>query len=512
MAVTSKDKRIAKNTIYLYSRQLLLLLISLYTSRVVLDKLGVVDFGIYNVIAGFILILSFFSSSLSNATQRFLNIELGKDNIGKAREVFNLHLFLYILIVCAVILIAETAGLYFIENKLNIPAARLQAAGTVYHCAVVQLAITLIGIVYNAVIIAHENMRFYSYTGVAEGVAKLVIAYMIGMGDYDRLAFYAFLLMTVTLAVQASCALYSYTHYEECKPLFYCNLNAVKRTGAFISWNFLATFIYIIKDQGTNMLLNIFFGPMVNAARAVAYQVNGGISNFSSNFFTAVRPQIVKSYAAGDIDYLKKLFFKSSKFSLYLTWFLCLPAMLCINSLLSLWLKEVPQYANIFTLWLLAESIPTVLTNPTWSIVMSTGRMRNYVIWGFGALLLIFPAACIALWQGASPVSVFSIAFTARILQTTISVFIANKEVNFGIRNYLSRVIRPFAIVALFSVTVSFPVSMLLSESFMKIIITVTVTSAASAFAMWTWGLTEGEKGKTRNIITNKIKNGFHIR
>lgn len=512
MNATSKDKRIAKNTMFLYVRQLLLLFISLYTSRIILDKLGIVDFGIYNVIAGFIIILSFFSSSLSNATQRFLNIELGQNNVSKARNIFNLHLFLYIIIVILVVLIAETAGIYFIRHKLNIPAERLQAACSAYHFTVASLAITLTCIVYNAAIIAHEDMKFYSYIGVIEGFAKLFIACIIGMGNFDKLIFYTFLLTLTTLAVQASCAFYCYTHYRECKPRIYYDLKTIKKTGAFISWNFLATFIYIIKDQGTNMLLNIFFGPVVNAARAVAYQVNGGIANFSTNFFTAVRPQIVKSYAARDIDYLKKLFFKSSKFSLYLTWFLSLPAMLCINSLLNLWLKEVPQYANIFTLWLLAESLSAVLTNPTWSIVISTGHLRNYVIYSYGALLLSFPAAYIALRQGASPVSVFTITFTARMLQAAISVFIADKEINFGIRAYLSKVIRPFAIVAIFSASVSFPVCTLLSESFLKIVITVIMTSASSAFAMWMWGLTEGEKGKIKSIITKKIRNIFHSR
>lgn len=490
----------------MYIRQVLLLFVSLFTSRIVLDKLGFVDFGIYNVIAGFVLMLSFFSSSLSNATQRFLNIELGRSNLEGANNVFNLHLLLYGFITLLVIFVAETVGLYIVKYKLNIHPDRLHAACMVFHFSIVSLAITLIGIVYNATIVAHEDMKFYSYIGIVEGLAKLLIAYAIGVGGFDKLAAYAFMLMTTTLLFQLACALYSHIHYNECKYRFYWNTEAIVNTGRFIGWNFLATFIYIIKDQGLNMMLNVFFGPVVNAARAVAYQVNGGISNFSTNFFTAMRPQMVKSFASGNIDYLKSLFFKSSKYSLFLTWLLCLPAVMCLPQLLNLWLKDVPPFAEAFTLWLLAESLPAALTNPTWTIVISTGNLRNYVIWTYGALLLTFPASYIALRIGMPPVSVFMITFTARMLQMSLSVIIANKEIRFGISRYIKEVISPFLAVVLLSLPFSLFLCNMLPDQNLKILYATLISTPISLIAIWLLGMTQSEKYKIRSIIIKRIK------
>lgn len=507
MSETSQNnKRIAKNTVFLYIRQVLLLFVSLLTSRIVLEKLGFVNFGIYNVIAGFVLMLSFFSSSLSNATQRFLNIELGKNNIDGANNVFNLHLLLYGVITLIFVFVAETAGLYIVKYKLYIPPDRLHAACMVFHYSIASFAITLMGIVFNAAIVAHEDMKFYSYIGIVEGLAKLLIAYAIGIGGFDKLAAYAFMLMVATLFVQLSYAFYSHMYYNECKYRFYWNTEAIVITGRFIGWNFLATFIYIIKDQGLNMMLNVFFGPVVNAARAVAYQVNGAISNFSTNFFTAVRPQIVKSYAANDIDYLNLLFFKSSKYSLFLIWLLCLPTAMCMPQLLNLWLKEVPPYTEIFTIWLLAESLPAALTNPTWSIVISTGNLRGYVVWTYGALLLTFPTSYIALNIGMSPASVFMITFTARMLQMYLSVIIANKEIRFGISRYVKEVISPFLAVVLLSLPFSLFLCNMLPDQNLKILYATLISTPISLIAIWLLGMTQSEKYKIRSIIIKRIK------
>ena len=378
------SKRIAKNTIFLYIRMLFIMFITLFTSRVILDKLGIEDFGINNVVGGLAMMFTFFSSSLTNATQRFLNIELGIKNSLGANRVFNQHLIIYVIIICIVILLAETIGLWIVINKLVIPSERLSAALWVYQFTIISLAITLIGIVFNSMIIAHEDMKIYSYVGILDGILKLVIAYAICVLPFDRLITYSFLLLTVTLLVQGSYAYYCFKNYKECKLHFIWNKKSIKDTFSFISWNVVGTAIYATKDQGTNLLLNIYFGPTVNAARAIAYQVSSAVSSFGVNFYTSVRPQIVKSYSNGNVDYLNKLFFKSSKYSIFLMWIVILPVILCIDTLLELWLVEVPFQTNIFIVWVLADSMLALLTNPTWSIALATGKLKKYTLIGNG--------------------------------------------------------------------------------------------------------------------------------
>lgn len=442
---TANNKRIAKNTLFLYIRMLILLLVNLYTARIVLDKLGIEDYGIYNVVAGFVVMLAFFSSSMSNVTQRFLTIELGKGDGLRARQIFNQHLLLYILIIAGVCVVAETGGLYFVAHKLVIPTERIDAAIWAYQFALVSLGFTLLGIVFNSAIIAHEDMKVYSYVGIAEGLAKLATAYVIGMTTGDRLIVYAFLLMSVAASAQMFYAYYCYQHYKECRYLYYWDRSTIMQTTSFVGWNFVGTIIYMLKDQGVNMLLNLFYGPVVNAARAVSFQVNGAITNFNANFFTSVRPQLMKSYASGDNDYMKQLFFKSTKYSLFLLWLLCFPVMLHIDTLLGVWLKEVPEYTAVFTVWVLVDSILASMTNAPWTIIMATGNLRRYVIYSNGILLLIFPLCYVTMKSGASPVSVFIIIVCVRILHVILTVYISNQQIDFGFKRYVINVLVPAA-------------------------------------------------------------------
>jgi len=439
--------RIIRNTAFLYVRMLLLMCVSLFASRIVLRNLGVTDFGIYNLVGGFASMLVFFRSSLANATQRCLSVELGKNDIDGAVSVFRLHQTLYIFIALIVLAVAETAGLWVVCRKLVIPPERMNAAIWVYHFTVLSCCLTILNVVYDAVIIAHEHMKIYSYAGIFEGGGKLAIACAAGLFSSDRLVAYAFLFFLLTLCTRIFYASFCRWKYEYCTYRFAWDGKRAREICSFIGWNTIGTFFYSLNSQGINILLNIFFGPAVNAARGISYQINGAVVNFSTNFFTAVRPQIVKACACGDSRYLLDLFFRSSKYSVFLLWFFCLPAMLCIEPILSVWLTEVPDYTAVFTIWILAHSMVYVLDHPMWTVVLAVGRLKRYILTGNAVLVLAFPLSCIALKRGCSPASVFQILFAVRILYAGAVLSVIRRYVSFPLKRYAAQVIKPSLVV-----------------------------------------------------------------
>ncbi|UKK56814.1 hypothetical protein [Prevotella communis] len=480
--------------------------ISLYTSRVVLDKLGIEDFGINNVVAGFVTMLAFFSSSLSNVTQRFLNIELGRGDIKRAREVFNQHQVLYCIIIAIVVILAETAGLWFVKNKLVIPSERIGAAIWAYHFAVISLSFTLFGIVYNAAIIAHEQMKIYSVVGIAEGILKLLIALILSSVHSDRLIVYSFLLMMVVALTQLFYAGFCHVKYKECRFLRYWDKTTVASTFSFIGWNFVGTLIYMLKGQGLNVLLNMYFGPVVNAARAVTSQVNGAISNFNANFFKSVQPQIVKSYAIKDMDRVKSLFFSSTKYSLFILWILDLPIALNISFLLGIWLKEVPDYTEIFTILVLTDSLLSTLTDVPWVITMASGKLKKYVLWSNSILLLIFPLAFIVLELGASPVAPLVVVIGVRILQIISVLRIVNGQIHYGIGDYINNVIKPFLYVVGISLPLCYFVKFLLGDAIFLSFLALAIMIIVVALSMYSVGINKQERQFVNNILTKFTK------
>lgn len=420
-----------------------LLFISFYTSRVVLDKLGVTDYGIYNVVGGLAAMCAFFSSSLSNATERYLNMALGKKDFRLANEVFNQNLLVFILIALGVIVVAETVVRWTVFDSLVIPADKWHAAGWVYQFTILSLAVNLVGIVFLAAIIANERMKIFSIIGIVDGVIKLIIAFLIDVLPFEHLVSFAFMSFLEVCIVQGIYAIYCFRNFAECRVRLFWDRGLLRETFGFIGWNVFGTGIYMAKDTGVNILMNLFYGPVVNAARAVAVQVSNAVSNFTANIFTAVRPQMVKAYSAGEFDELESLFFKSSKFTILLFWVLCLPVMIAVDDLLSIWLADVPAWSGPFTVWVLADSMLAVLTHPTWSIALASGKLKKYTLFGNGMLLLAFPLCWIVFNAGASPVSAFIVIFAARLLQVISVVRITGTLLQFTPGLYLRRIALP---------------------------------------------------------------------
>lgn len=499
---SANNKRIAKNTLMLYIRMLLVMAVTLYTSRVILQSLGIVDYGLYNVIGGMTLMFGFFQSSLSNATQRYLNVELGRNDFEGVNRIFSLSQLIYFAMSILVVIVAEVIGLWFIYNKLTIPPDRLNAALWVFHTTVISLFFTLNGIVYNSMLIANENMKAYAYLGIIEVVLKLLIAFALFYSPFDRLKLYSVLFLLITLSVQSFYAATCFRKYKEAHFHFYWNKNIFQEMFAFMGWNTIGTAAWALNHQGINILFNIFFGPVINAANGIAAQVNSAVTKFSMNFYTAVQPQIVKSYAAANYDYFRSLIYNSSRYSFYLMWLLCLPIMLRIDDILELWLGNVPESTNLFVIWTLIYSLVNVLTNPFWMAIQAVGKLKQYVLIGSGVFFLAFPIALLFFNFGLPAITALQILAVIRMLYLLTAIIITNKYVNIGIKKYIRHTILPIVKVIAVSLSIMVPFNNLLPQNLIYLTIIVVISITIILAAIYLVGTTKSEK----SFVNNKIK------
>ena len=333
MAETN-NKRVAKNTLFLYFRMILIMLVTLYTSRVILAQLGIKDYGIYNVVGGVVTMFAFLNNCMTTSTQRFMTFELGKGNVQKLKDVFAASLNIHIAIALAVVLLAETIGLWFVNYKLVIPADRLVAANWVFQFAILSFCVNVIQVPYNAVLIAHEKMSVYAYISIIEAFLKLGIVYLLSISPFDKLIVYGVLIFAVQLLIRCIYQVYCHRHYEESRFRLFWNKGLYQEMSGFAGWNLFGSVAWMLRDQGVNIVLNLFFGPVINAARGVAAQVSSAVMNFISNFQVALNPQITKNYANGNIQEMEKLTYLGIKFSYIILFFLAFPLSLNINYVL----------------------------------------------------------------------------------------------------------------------------------------------------------------------------------
>lgn len=496
------QKSIAKNTLFLTFRMLLLMGITFFSSRVVLDKLGVEGYGIYNVVSSLAVSFSFFISSLTNATQRFITIEIGKGNHKQAKRIFNQHLEIYFFIALGCFLVGELAGVWFIQNKLNIPYSRITDAIWVFQFALLTIVTSLLTIPSESCVIAHEDMNVYSYVGVMEGIVKLCIAYLITISPFNKLIFYAILMFLASSLSQSFYILYARLHYIECRIQRIWDVKLLKLSFSLISWNILGTARAAIITQGMDFVLNIFLGPIANAARAVTNQVDGAIFKFSSNLMIAAQPQLVKSYAKGESGRLNRLFFKTTRFSFYVLWLLICPFLLCINSVLHLWLKIVPQWTEYFIFWGLLSSLVYVLTKPMWSLILAVGKLEKYVIFDTFTSVLIIPLAVVLLKLGYSPVSVYMASLGIQVLNTLSLLLIIKSYIHFSLIQYSKKVLLQIVYVSIVSFLLVFILSYLVGTTGFYVFIYYPLGLIANATVIYLIGLYPDE----RQMVINKIK------
>jgi len=413
--------------------------VSLYTSRVVLSSLGIEDFGIYNLVGGIVVLFSFISGSMTSATQRFLNFELGNKNIEGVRNVFCISINVYVLIAIGIVLLAETLGLWFLNTKLNIPLNRMSSANIVYQFSILTFIISILKVPYNASIVAYEKMEFYAWTSIVEVILKLLIVLSLVFFYFDKLILYSGLTFSVAVIMFVVYQKYCRQNFVTCHYKYLEDRTLLKKLLNFSGWSMFGSVAVIGSNQGIAMVLNVFLGVTINAAMGIANQVNTALNAFVSNFRVAFSPQIVKTYAAGNIDAHKKLIFQTSKFSYYLLLLLAVPVLLHTKFILNIWLTTVPPYAVVFTQLTILLSLIEALSGPFWMSVGAIGNIKFYQIIVSGILLLNLPLAYLVLFNDFSPqlvlvgklvigiiLFVFRLLYVKQFLEFTIDELISN--------------------------------------------------------------------------------------
>ena len=503
MANTSaNNKRIAKNTLLLYVRTLFIMLVTLYTSRVVLNTLGVSDYGIYNVVGGVVAMFSVISSSLSSSISRFITCELGHGDSDRLKRVFSTSVNIQIGISLVILILAEAFGVWFLNTKMNIPAERMTAANWVLQCSLLSFIINLISVPYNACIIAHERMSAFAYISILEAVLKLVVVYMLLISPYDKLSTYAVLLVVVALLVRLTYGQYCRCHFEESRYKFVYDKPLVKEMTNFAGWSFFGNSAYMLNVQGVDMLINIFFGVTLNAARGVATQVQNAIMQFVNNFTVAVNPQITKSYASGDREYMDRLVCRGARFSYFLLFLFVVPIVCEADYILLLWLKTVPDHAPFFLRLTLFGALMTLLGNSMLTAISATGHIKRYQLWVTVVGSLVFPLTWLAFSLGFPPATTYVIYIIVYFLLVFVRLYVAKGLLHFPVRLYLSDVMLRITVVSGISFISPLLVVYNVEGGFLRLCVTCLVSLVSTALAIYLLGLQKGERRK----ITGKLR------
>lgn len=506
MESIANKKKIAKNTVMLYFRQILILLVSLYSVRVVLNTLGAMDYGIYNVVAGVVTMFTFLSTSMAAASQRFFSFSLGQNDIEGLKKIFCITLEIYLILIAIVVLFAETIGLWFVNNKLVIPAERMNAARWVYHFAIIAFIINLFSAPFMALIISHEDMSIYAYVSIIEALLKLAVVFLLGVFRIDKLILYGLLLCAVTSAVTLLYYLHCKIKYKESSFRFVWDKKLFSEIASFSGWCLFGSTAGIFKNQITNILLNIYFGPVVNAARSIALNVSNAVTSFASNFNMAVRPQIIKSYSAGDKKDTFALVYQSTKLSYFLLWVFMCPLFLEMNYVLTLWLKNVPDMTVIFTRLILIEVLFDSISYPMQSLSQASGKMKLYQSIVGGVLLLNLPFSYFVLKLGGNAYAVQFVAIAIAVIALALRIAINRILTGLACLDFINKSILPCVFVSAFSCALPFFIYKTMAEGFVRLaFVVISSTVSLIVFALLL-GLSKAEKNYAFNLISNKLR------
>ena len=448
---SDNNKRIAKNSIALYIRTFITLAVGLFTSRVVLNVLGVDNFGIYNVVGGVVAMFNIVTGALSQSISRYLTFELGKENKQKLHIIFCTSVNIQIVMSLIIIVLTEAIGFWFLNNKMNIPYERLNAANWVFQFSILAFIVNLISVPYNAAIIAHEKMKAFAYVSVVEAVLKLLIVFLLYISFVDKLITYAFLLFAISVIIRLIYGCYCKRNFEECNYSFCFDKELFVDMFKFAGWNFIASTAYIFNTQGINIISNMFFGVAINAARGVATQIDGITRNFVNNFTTAVRPQIVKSYSAGNTEYMNNLVCSGAKYSFYMMLFFAIPFIFETETILKLWLKLVPEHAGNFIRLSIVSSLIWLLGDTMYTSILATGKIKKYMIYETCITCFVFPCSYLFFYVNQPPETSYIIYALAYLLLVFLRLGYLYKNENFPVLQFLKTVIWPTFSVSLLS-------------------------------------------------------------
>lgn len=434
------NKRILKNSLYLYLRMFVILVIGLFTVRMILSILGVTDYGIYNVVGGVVSMFSFLSGSLATSSQRYFSIEIAKKDELALNKVFSLNLTVFILISIVLVVIAETVGLWFVNCKMTIPPDRLFAANVVYQLSILSFLISLCSVPYNALVVAYEKMSAFAWIGIVEALLKIVIVALLYVMPFDKLIVYGILTLSVSFSIGCSYYVYCMRNLRGSAYRWYWNKTEARQLMAFSGWHFLGTTSVVVRSTGINLLINMFFSPAINGARAIAYQVDSIVCQFANNYFTAVKPQMYKAYSNGEMQGLFRLIMRTTIMNVGLIMLFAFPILCNAEFLLSLWLKEVPPHTVLFVELAMVNSIIDLTSNPMIAPALATGKIKNYQLVTSTFHYLNLPISYIALRLGAEPEMTVVISIVLSFLNMFARAIMLNRMMAFPLKPYFALV------------------------------------------------------------------------
>lgn len=485
---------------------LLIMALTLYTSRIVLNTLGFEDFGIYNVVAGFVSMFAFLNNAMASATQRFLSFEIGNKDFIQLRNVFSMSVNIHFIIAFVILLLSETIGLWFVNTQLNIPPERMVAVQWVYQFSILTLMVNIVSVPYNAIIIAHERMNVFAVVSIVEVSLHLLIVFMLQWFGFDKLKLYAVLMFSVSLIIRLIYGIYCKNKFKESKFRLFWNQPMFKTLMSFAGWNLWGNVASVIMGQGINILLNIFFGPVVNAARGISYQVKGAMSQFVGNFQIAMNPQIIKSYASGNTKYMNLLIFKGAKFSFFLLFALSFPVLIETQFILEIWLKSVPEYTKIFTQLVIIIILIDSMSGTLRTAAQATGRIKLYQGVVGGLLILNLPFSYAMLKLGYTPEITFYVGILISIIALICRLIILKKLIELEITKFFIEVIIKGFLVVIVSCILFFGIihftKQILTNEYLTIILAIIICISSIYFV----GLDKIEKKYIILMIREKLK------
>lgn len=493
--ISQNNKRIAKNSLMLYIRMFFIMIVTLYTSRVVLKALGVEDFGIYNVIAGVVAMFGIVSGAMSSATARFLTYELGRGDYNQLKKVFNICILIYFSLALLFVILSESVGVWFFNTQLVIPSERMTVANIVFQCSIFSVVCEMMIQPYQSLIISHEKMSLYAMTSIIEAFAKLVIAFVVSVIDFDHLLLYGTLMTCCLCLAKSIYFFYCRKHYEESRFMFFFDKNMFKTILSYSGWNLFGSSAALVKMQGLNILLNMFFNPSVNAARAIAVQVNGALVQFEQNFYTAVRPQITKYYAQNDLQNMFKLVFRSSKMSFYLVLLLAVPITVEAPYIIELWLGQLPEHVVIFTRLIIAISATECVAHPIMTSCHATGHVALYQSLVGTATILNIPISYVILKMGYPPVSVFVVSLIISTICIFMRVWVLKRVIeSFPVYKYIRDVVCVCFFIGSISFIIPIFVHSLLPSGLLSTLVVCFTGVLSVLVTAYSFGLNKSEK------------------
>lgn len=499
----SNNKRIAKNTSILFVRTLFVMLISLYTSRLILQALGIENFGIYNVVGGVVSMFSVISSSLSIAISRFITFEIGKGDKEKLKKVFSTSILIQVILASIIFIVCEIIGIWFMDSHMQIPQGRLYAAHWVLHCSLISTCIGLLSIPYDACIIAHERMGAFAFIGIYDVLMKFLICLLLFISPIDKLILYSILILFLSLSTRAIYLIYSHKNFEEAHSKIGFDKTIFKEMLGFSGWNFFNNTTYILNNQGVNMLINIYFGVAVNAARGIGIQIENAVMKFVSSFTTAINPQITKYYASGDLANMHKLVCRGAKFSFFAMLLFALPIIIEAKQILSIWLVNVPEYAVIFAQLSLVMGMCDCIGNSGYTACMATGKLKKYSLIITSIGILEFPLAWIFFAIGAAPQYAYYTYIAVKITVLIVRMFLLKSMVGLKVSMYIKNVFIPIITTTIIAIIPPIILYKYLDENILRLILIVTISIISTSVSVLYGGMTKNE----RNLVLSKIKN-----